>query len=66
MSSLFAFVHDPDRKITNAAGFEADLYSDSDEFPVRVVVASLFDLGGLESCLTGHRSRLAGVITRIG
>jgi hypothetical protein len=38
--SLFIFVFDPGRKITNAAGFESDLYSDSDEFPVRVVVAS--------------------------
>lgn len=38
--SLFIFVFDPARKITNAAGFERDLYSDSDEFPVRVVVAS--------------------------
>lgn len=38
--SLFIFVYDPQRKITNSAGFERDLYSDSDEFPVRVVVAS--------------------------
>jgi hypothetical protein len=37
---LFIFVYDPDRKITNASGFEADLHSDSDEFPVRVIVAS--------------------------
>jgi hypothetical protein len=38
--SLFIFVFDPIRKITNATGFERDLHSDSDEFPVRVVVAS--------------------------
>ena len=38
--SLFIFIYDPTRKITNAAGFERDLYSDSDEFPIRVVVAS--------------------------
>lgn len=38
--SLFIFIYDPTRKITNATGFERDLYSDSDEFPVRVVVAS--------------------------
>jgi hypothetical protein len=38
--ALFIFVYDPGRKITNAAGFEADLHSDSDEFPVRVVIAN--------------------------
>jgi REase_DpnII-MboI len=38
--SLFIFIYDPDRKIMNSAGFEAGLHSDSDEFPVRVVVAS--------------------------
>lgn len=38
--ALFIFVYDPDRKITNTVGFEGDLYSDSDEFPVRAVVAS--------------------------
>ena len=38
--ALFVFVYDPKRKITNVAGFETDLHSDSDEFPVRVVVAS--------------------------
>jgi len=38
--SLFIFVYDPTRKITNATGFERDLNSDSDDFPVRVVVAS--------------------------
>lgn len=40
VGSLFIFVYDPDRKTPNAAGFEAGLYSDSDEFPIRVVVAS--------------------------
>lgn len=38
--SLFIFIYDPDRKIMNSAGFEAGLHSDSDEFPVRIVVAS--------------------------
>jgi hypothetical protein len=39
--SLFIFVYDPTRKILNSSGFERDLHSDSDVFPVRVVVASL-------------------------
>ena len=38
--ALFIFVYDPDRKITNTAGFEAQLRTESDEFPVRVVVAA--------------------------
>ena len=38
--ALFIFIYDPDRKITNAAGFEAQLRTESDEFPVRVVVAT--------------------------
>ena len=39
-ADILIFVYDPDRKIMNSAGFEAGLHSDSDEFPVRVVVAS--------------------------
>jgi hypothetical protein len=39
-SALFILIYDPDRKITNPAGFERDLHSDSDEFPIRVVIAS--------------------------
>lgn len=38
--AIFIFIYDPDRQVTNPRGFEADLYSDSDEFPVRVVVAT--------------------------
>jgi hypothetical protein len=39
--SLFIFVHDPSRKIMNPVGFESDFQSDSDNFPIRIVVASL-------------------------
>ncbi|MEV6062162.1 hypothetical protein [Nocardia asteroides] len=37
--SLFVFVYDPLRKITNPTGFENDLNSDSDDFKIRVVIA---------------------------
>lgn len=40
VESLFIFVYDPRRKIMNPVGFESDFYSDSDNFPIRVVVAS--------------------------
>lgn len=38
--SLFIFAYDPGRKILSPAGFEAAFHSDSDDFPVRIVVAS--------------------------
>lgn len=38
VSALFILVYDPERRITNNAGFERDLSSDSDSFIVRVVV----------------------------
>jgi hypothetical protein len=38
--SLFIFVYDPNRKILSPPGFEAAFHSDSDDFPVRIVVAS--------------------------
>lgn len=37
---LFILIYDPQRKITNSAGFEQDLHSDSDDFPVRAVIAT--------------------------
>jgi hypothetical protein len=40
VDSLFIFVYDPDRRITNARGFERDLNSGSDGFTVRAVIAS--------------------------
>lgn len=40
VDALFVLVYDPTRKITNAAGFERDLYSDSDDFSVRVVITT--------------------------
>ncbi|MGW0324479.1 PD-(D/E)XK nuclease domain-containing protein [Nocardia sp. NPDC003183] len=39
VNSLFIFVYDPLRKITNPTGFENDLNSDSDDFKIRVVIA---------------------------
>jgi hypothetical protein len=39
VDALFILIYDPKRKITNATGFENDLFSDSDDFLVRVVVA---------------------------
>ncbi|MGW6333211.1 PD-(D/E)XK nuclease domain-containing protein [Nocardia rhamnosiphila] len=40
VDSLFILIYDPQRKISNARGFENDLNSDSDDFKVRVVIAS--------------------------
>jgi hypothetical protein len=36
--SLFIFVYDPSRRIMNPVGFESDFHSDSDNFPIRIVV----------------------------
>jgi hypothetical protein len=38
--ALFVFIYDPERRITNSAGFERDLTAETDEFRVRVVIAS--------------------------
>jgi REase_DpnII-MboI len=37
-AALFAIIYDPSRRVSNPVGFERDLLSNSDDFPVRVVV----------------------------
>ncbi|MGH3714192.1 MAG: hypothetical protein ACRDT4_12130 [Micromonosporaceae bacterium] len=37
--ALFAIVYDPSKRVMNPRGFERDMRSDTDHFPVRVVVA---------------------------
>ncbi|MEV4674280.1 hypothetical protein AB0K34_21765 [Actinomadura sp. NPDC049382] len=37
-SAFFGLIYDPDRRIGNAAGFERSLNSDTDDFPVRVII----------------------------